>query len=230
MKSSDGPQGLIDVSAASCSPREVWSIVAEQNQSTMPSILSAGVADIIMISIRLLGLISSDLKSSLWTKLLDHRPYNLSMRARDIWICSRCLQSQRTGAAKIPNPAAALRTFTSAPPLASGQAAARKEEQDEEPKAEKEEGAMFRRLAEMTEETIDSGGRSAAKNVEAAGFSEELKKQLEERIVQGAFQSQNQRAFAEAEMPVYLSLLAFHVKTDAVLVIRGQRHTRPSSC
>ena len=61
---------------------------------------------------------------------------------------------------------------------------------------------MSRRLAEMTEETIESGGSSAAKNVESAGFSEELKKQLEKRIAQGAFQSQNQTAFTGAEIPV----------------------------
>ena len=61
---------------------------------------------------------------------------------------------------------------------------------------------MSRRLKEMTEETIDVGGSSAAKNVEAAGFSEELKKQLESRIADSAFRSQNQRAFAEVEVPV----------------------------
>lgn len=61
---------------------------------------------------------------------------------------------------------------------------------------------MSRRLVEMTEESIDSGGSSAARNIEAAGFSEELKKQLESRITDSAFRSQNQRAFAEAEMPV----------------------------
>lgn len=56
----------------------------------------------------------------------------------------------------------------------------------------------------MTEETIDSGGSSAIKNVEAAGFSEELKKQLESRIADSAFRSQNQKAFAEAELPVHI--------------------------
>ena len=61
---------------------------------------------------------------------------------------------------------------------------------------------MSRRLAEMTEQSIESGERSAAKNVQAAGFSEELKKQLEARIEEGAFRSQNLRATTEADIPV----------------------------
>jgi hypothetical protein len=67
---------------------------------------------------------------------------------------------------------------------------------------------MTRRLAEMTEESVDIGGLSAAKNVEAAGFSNELKKQLESRIADSAFRSQNQRAFVEVDLPVCHSILA----------------------
>lgn len=64
---------------------------------------------------------------------------------------------------------------------------------------------MSRRLGEMTEQTIESGGRSAAKNVREAGFSEELKAQLEARISEGAFRSQNLRAITDAELPVGFS-------------------------
>ena len=60
---------------------------------------------------------------------------------------------------------------------------------------------MSRRLAGMAEDSIDSGDRSARKAVEEAGFSEELKKQLEDRIARASFRSQNPQAFAEVEMP-----------------------------
>ena len=69
------------------------------------------------------------------------------------------------------------------------------------PKVPKEQGAMSKRLAEMTEETMETGGRSARKAMDEAGFSEDLKKQLEERIAESTFRSQNQQALSQAEMP-----------------------------
>ncbi|KAE8146155.1 hypothetical protein BDV25DRAFT_55425 [Aspergillus avenaceus] len=65
----------------------------------------------------------------------------------------------------------------------------------------KEEGAMVRRLSEMTEQAMLEGGRSARKNMEHAGFSEDLKKQLEERIADSAFRSDHAAAHAIADMP-----------------------------
>ncbi|KAL1979830.1 hypothetical protein VTN96DRAFT_5065 [Rasamsonia emersonii] len=64
-----------------------------------------------------------------------------------------------------------------------------------------EEGAMSRRLAEMTEEALLEGGRSARKSIQEAGFSEELKQQLEERVKASAFKSENAAAFSVANMP-----------------------------
>lgn len=60
---------------------------------------------------------------------------------------------------------------------------------------------MSRRLAEMTEEAMLSGGRSALRNMQEAGFSEELKKQLEQRIAETSFKSENAAAFSVANMP-----------------------------
>ena len=79
-------------------------------------------------------------------------------------------------------------------------------------KADEEEvdGAMSRRLADMTERSMEEGGRSAKKAVEEAGFSEDLKKQLEERIAAGTFRSENASAFAQAEMPVSPALVIFY--------------------
>lgn len=60
---------------------------------------------------------------------------------------------------------------------------------------------MSRRLADMSEESLESGGRSARKAVEEAGFSEDLKRQLEEKLANATFRSENANAFAQANMP-----------------------------
>ncbi|KAL4907271.1 hypothetical protein BDW74DRAFT_176052 [Aspergillus multicolor] len=67
--------------------------------------------------------------------------------------------------------------------------------------AEKEEGAMSRRLSEMAEQAYLEGGRSARKNISQAGFSEELKKELEERVAAAAFKSEHAAAHSIANMP-----------------------------
>ena len=68
--------------------------------------------------------------------------------------------------------------------------------------------AMSRRLADMTDETLESGGRTARKAVDEAGFSEELKKRLEARIQDSTFRNENLAAFAQVNMPVSIVGLA----------------------
>ncbi|KAH8670204.1 hypothetical protein BGZ60DRAFT_375452 [Tricladium varicosporioides] len=62
----------------------------------------------------------------------------------------------------------------------------------------KEQGAMSRRLAEATEEAVLEGGRAGRRAVEDAGFSEELKAKLLEKVEAHKFRSENAAAFAEA--------------------------------
>ena len=64
-----------------------------------------------------------------------------------------------------------------------------------------ESGGMSRRLAQMTDESIEQGGRSAKKAIEEGGFSDELKRRLEERIQENSFKSENPAAFAQVNMP-----------------------------
>ncbi|KAI9043347.1 DnaJ family domain-containing protein [Aspergillus affinis] len=64
-----------------------------------------------------------------------------------------------------------------------------------------EDGAMARRLSEMTEQAMLEGGRSARKNMQEAGFSEDLKKELEERIAASAFKSEYATAHSIVDMP-----------------------------
>ncbi|KAL2003176.1 hypothetical protein VTN02DRAFT_4789 [Thermoascus thermophilus] len=62
---------------------------------------------------------------------------------------------------------------------------------------------MSRKLAEMTEEAMLTGGRSARKNMQEAefSFSEELKRQLEQRIADSSFKSEHAAAFSIVNMP-----------------------------
>jgi hypothetical protein len=71
---------------------------------------------------------------------------------------------------------------------------------DTDKPAQKEQGAMSRRLAEATEDALFEGGRAGRKAVEEAGFSEELKARLLERVESAKFKSENSSAFAEANL------------------------------
>lgn len=61
---------------------------------------------------------------------------------------------------------------------------------------------MLGRLAQITDEMIEQDGRRAKKAIEEGGFSEELKKQLEARLQESSFRSENAAAFAQASLPV----------------------------
>lgn len=61
---------------------------------------------------------------------------------------------------------------------------------------------MTRRLAQMTDESLEQGGRSAQNAIKEGGFSEELKSRLESKILDSKFKSDNPAAFAQLNMPV----------------------------
>lgn len=96
------------------------------------------------------------------------------------------------------------RTFSTASPLRQSDNSNRENERDISNKndSEEEEGAFTRRLAEMTEQALLEGGRSARKNLQEAGFSEELKRKLEERLKDSAFKSEHAGAISLANLPV----------------------------
>ncbi|KAJ5106428.1 hypothetical protein N7456_003103 [Penicillium angulare] len=64
-----------------------------------------------------------------------------------------------------------------------------------------EEGAMARRLSQMTEDALLEGGSSARRNIQHAGFSEDLKQQLEERVKAASFKSEYAAAHSVLDMP-----------------------------
>lgn len=106
--------------------------------------------------------------------------------------CVRCLSSRPLHAQAIAT--RSVRSFASA-------ATQRKEIQDGPIKhdSEKEEGAFTRRMREMSEDALESGGHSAIKAVEEAGFSADLKAQLEQRIAAANLRS------SEADLPTSAS-------------------------
>lgn len=63
------------------------------------------------------------------------------------------------------------------------------------------QGAMSRRLEQMSEESLETGARRASKTIEEAGFDEGLKRRLQERIASTNFRNDHANAFAQAEMP-----------------------------
>lgn len=63
-------------------------------------------------------------------------------------------------------------------------------------------GAMSRRLSQMTEESLEHGGRPTQKVIHEAGFSEELKRRLEAKIADSNFRTEDPAAFAQLDMPV----------------------------
>jgi len=75
------------------------------------------------------------------------------------------------------------------------------DKRQDEAKLETEQGAMSRRLEEMASDNLETGGRGARKAVEEAGFSEELKARLQEKIASAGFKSDNASAFAQVELP-----------------------------
>ena len=70
---------------------------------------------------------------------------------------------------------------------------------------------MSKRLSEMTEESIERGGRSAQRAVDEAGFSEDLKRRLEAKIADSKFKNDNPGAFAQLDMPVCAFFPSIHV-------------------
>ncbi|KAL9043968.1 MAG: hypothetical protein Q9214_002861 [Letrouitia sp. 1 TL-2023] len=121
--------------------------------------------------------------------------------------CAHCLPSQQSFIAHdFRARTTLLRFFTSSdtPPRERQQAQTDNETASAnapERASSDQEGAMSRRLAEMTDESYLQGGRDARKVISEAGFSEELKRELEAKILERTFRSDNPTAFAQLAMP-----------------------------
>ncbi|KAK6438688.1 hypothetical protein LTR95_005107 [Oleoguttula sp. CCFEE 5521] len=87
----------------------------------------------------------------------------------------------------------------------------RAERKDDAP--EKEQGAMSRRLEELSNQSLEGGGRAAQKAIADAGFSDELRARLEQKIADANFRSDHASAFAEANMPSSAGQGTRHIAT-----------------
>ncbi|KAK7429680.1 hypothetical protein QQZ08_003706 [Neonectria magnoliae] len=72
---------------------------------------------------------------------------------------------------------------------------------DDNSTPEKEPGPLARRLEEATEEALFTGGTAGRRAVEDAGFSEELKEKLLNKIADAKFRTQYSGAVGQADIP-----------------------------
>ena len=143
--------------------------------------------------------------------------------------CARCLSRYSNLWGRFDKNELQYRPFSTVLPLKDQQPKASEDEVQHvegEKKTEDESvGALSRRLAEMTEESIESGGRTAQKIMDEAGFSEELKRKLEAKIQDSNFRNENPAAFAQMDMPVHSpNLDKLRRMTDRITVQRWQGH------
>ncbi|KAM0339208.1 hypothetical protein ACHAPU_011010 [Fusarium lateritium] len=124
---------------------------------------------------------------------------SLSLR-RTPFICRRCLIASRQSQS---SPLTLYSTQAGAPKTEDQQetkATKAEEEKKDEQVSAKELGPMARRLEEATEEALFTGGRAGRQAVQDAGFSEELKERLLNKIADANFKSENASALAEASL------------------------------
>lgn len=154
------------------------------------------------------------------------------MRVSSVWICENCIRAARPRFSGLHNVQSSTRFISRSSPLLESSQTDKQDEAKEERELSAEEGALSRRLSEMTEEALETGGRSAQKSMRDAGFSEELKKELEEKIAQSSFRAQNQQAFSVAEMPVctvfFPKVFVFHCLPLSLVFRRGR--DKSASC
>ncbi|KAI9717133.1 MAG: hypothetical protein M1812_004881 [Candelaria pacifica] len=116
------------------------------------------------------------------------------------YICAYCLRARNPSRRLLSDQSTFSRTLsTSLSPLAQEQPS-RNDDAKRDVRIKEEEGAMSRRLSELTNQAIEGDLRGAGKVTEEAGFSEDLKRQLEDRIAEGRFRSENAGALSQVEL------------------------------
>ena len=125
------------------------------------------------------------------------------------WSRRICCLRTRNGSRNLHQHSPRLRPRTFSTTLRPQQApvdASRKHDEKQQDKTtqdgrQEEDGAMSRRLEELSEMSLESGGRSAQKAIAEAGFDEDLKRRLEDRLASAQLKEENRSALAQAQMP-----------------------------
>ncbi|KAF5587156.1 uncharacterized protein FSUBG_11880 [Fusarium subglutinans] len=133
--------------------------------------------------------------------LIDLQAYEMSVPMRRVpFVCRRCLQVTRRPRTLPPAQYSTQAGASKAEDKQQDKTAKKVEQESDGNTVEKELGPLARRLEEATEEALFTGGRAGRRAVEDAGFSEELKERLLNKIADATFKSENARAFAEASL------------------------------
>ena len=111
------------------------------------------------------------------------------------YTCARCLRLRVQQLETLRTQHARFQSNTASPPRENNSNG------DAGERVAGERGALSRRLQQMSEESLETGGKRARRAVEEAGFGEDLKRRLEEKIASASFRSEHASAFAEASLP-----------------------------
>ncbi|KAF4342564.1 hypothetical protein FBEOM_3482 [Fusarium beomiforme] len=142
---------------------------------------------------------ASHTKPSAGPELVTPKATKMSVSIRRAnFVCRRCLQASRQPRALPSAHYSTQAGEVKAQDQQHDNKTEKGEAKDDKKDKEKELGPMARRLEEATEEAIFTGGRAGRRAVEDAGFSEELKERLLNKIADATFKSANASAFAEA--------------------------------
>lgn len=113
------------------------------------------------------------------------------------YVCRRCLQSSLL---KRPRQLSLYSTQSSPEKPETLNKGGNLDTKEVETPPAKEPGPLARRLEEATEEALFTGGRAGRQAVEDAGFSDELKERLLNKIQDANFRQQYSSEFAQAEL------------------------------
>ncbi|KAF2423080.1 hypothetical protein EJ08DRAFT_619020 [Tothia fuscella] len=126
----------------------------------------------------------------------------IARRSLTPYTCPYCLWTPRSTRTSFNSPSSisvGRRSLTTSPRLWGNASTLSKEAENSH---EDGRGAMSRRLSQMSEESLETGGSSAQKAVEEAGFDEDLKTKLLERLADANFKNENASAFAQSDLPL----------------------------
>ena len=137
----------------------------------------------------------------------------MQIRSQELpFICSRCLRAKSSSSRLVSNaiiggrPTSQYSKAFSNGGNQSKDGVPRSGDTPATKYSSKTPGAMSRRLEQMTNDSLAEVGNSSKNTVGEAGFSEELKSKLEERIAAASFRSENAQAFAAADLSVSTTL------------------------
>lgn len=120
---------------------------------------------------------------------------------RGAYICARCAYaSRRTPSSQLASYSSQATKPEDIKKEAENKKHSKNRNEGEETSSAKELGPMARRLEEATEEALFIGGKAGRQAIHDAGFSEELKEKLLDKIADAKFRTEFSSALSQAEL------------------------------